>query len=179
MSRVGSEITNLCYKLNMEIPAIISPELIEYIRKTYALHWEGLHGWSHWLRVCENGLHLAQKNGANQNVVALFAFTHDMARRSDGFDYQHGNRAAKRIQAELQGNFFHLSDLELAQLIQAVEDHTRGYTEADLTVQTCWDADRLDIGRAGIIPDPKRLCTLEAKEPATIEWAYQRSLNHK
>ncbi len=129
------------------------------------------------MRVCENGLYLAQKNGANQTVVALFAFTHDMDRRSDIGDFGHGKRAAQRIQAELQGKYFQLSPEELKQLVQAVAEHTNGFTQASVTVQTCWDADRLDLGRAGIKPSPRRLCTPEAKDPETIEWAYRRSLN--
>ncbi len=159
------------------LPSIITPELIEHIKVTYLLNWNGLHGYAHWVRVCENGLHLAQKNGANQKVVALFAFTHDMARQSDRGDPQHGPRAAHRIQAELQGVYFHLLPEELKQLVQAVSQHTLGFTQADLTIQTCWDADRLDLGRAGIMPHPKHLCTPEAKDPATIEWAYRRSVN--
>jgi uncharacterized protein len=38
-------------------------------------------------------------------------------------------------------------------------------------VQTCWDADRLDLGRVGIIPRPDRLCTEEARDPVLFERA--------
>jgi uncharacterized protein len=162
--------------MSFVLPEIITPQLVEHIRATYQLHWEGLHGYAHWVRVCENGLYLAQKNGANQAVVALFAFTHDMDRKSDRFDPFHGPRAAERIHSELQGMYFNLSPNELKELLQAVRQHTEGHTQASLTVQTCWDADRLDLGRAGIYPSPKRLCTLEAKDSSTIEWAYQRSI---
>jgi uncharacterized protein len=160
----------------MELPDVITPQLVDYLRKNYKLHWDGIHGWDHWVRVCENGLHLARQNGANQNVVALFAFTHDMARESDGTDRNHGARAAKRIREELQGRYIHLSEEELAQLEMAVSLHTDGLVQADITVQTCWDSDRLDLGRAGYHPHPKRLCTPQAKDPATIEWAYRRSI---
>ena len=64
-------------------------------------------------------------------------------------------------------------DFEL--LLFACEFHSDGLTEADITIQVCWDADRLDLGRIGIRPDPGRLCTAVAKEPATIRWAYSRS----
>lgn len=159
----------------MELPEIITPELIKYIQQTYLLRWNGIHGWDHWMRVCENGLRLAEQNGADQTVVALFAFTHDMARQSDGFDHQHGYRAARRIETELQGRFFQLSSTALVLLTQAVEQHTYGYLQAHVTVQTCWDADRLDLGRAGIQPIAEKLCTKEARDPATIQWAHQRS----
>jgi hypothetical protein len=54
--------------------------------------------------------------------------------------------------------------------------HAKGLIEADVTVQTCWDADRLDLGRVGIVPDPARLCTAAAKESAMRDWAFARSL---
>ncbi len=47
----------------------------------------------------------------------------------------------------------------------------------NITVQACFDSDRLDLGRVGHYPDPNRLCTPLAKELETIEWAYHRSLH--
>ena len=41
----------------------------------------------------------------------------------------------------------------------------------DITIQSCWDSDRLDLWRAGIEPDPKYLYTETAKELKTISWA--------
>lgn len=159
----------------MDLPGIISPEFIAYIQQSYKLHWNGVHGWSHWQRVYENGMHLALKNGANQVVVALFAFTHDMARENEGWDKVHGPLAAERILGELQGRFFDLPEVELDQLVRAVRLHTEGLMEDLITVQTCWDADRLDLGRVGIRPSPHLLCTPEARDLETIEWAYVRS----
>ena len=37
-------------------------------------------------------------------------------------------------------------------LIEACKYHSDGFTEADITVQTFRDADRLDLGRVGIRP---------------------------
>lgn len=162
--------------MDKNIPEVITPELIEHIKSTYRLNWNGIHGWAHWVRVCENGLLLAGQNGANQTIVALFAFTHDMARESDGRDPGHGRRAAGRIQTELQGKYLQLSAEELTDLLKAVSQHTSGLLQDNITVQTCWDADRLDLGRAGIVPHPSRLCTPQAKDPAIIEWAYKRSI---
>ena len=48
-------------------------------------------------------------------------------------------------------------------LTEALKYHSDGYTEADITVQVCFDADRLDLGRVGIKPAPHRLCTASAK----------------
>lgn len=159
-----------------ELPAIITRALIDHIRQTYHLNWNGLHGWDHWVRVWENGQRLASLNGADLDVVALFAFTHDMDRLSDGIDPLHGPRAARRIEVELQGTYFQLEPRRLKWLLQAVAEHTNGHQQADLTVQTCWDSDRLDLGRAGITPIPQRLCTPQAQDPAIIAWAFQRSI---
>ena len=42
--------------------------------------------------------------------------------------------------------------------------HSDGRVDADVTVQTCWDADRLDLGRVGKRPDPRLLCTPAARD---------------
>ena len=61
---------------------------------------------------------------------------------------------------------------ELRQLLyEACAAHTDGLTEADVTIQVCWDSDRLDLGRAGIIPAPMKLCTAAAKTWEVIQWA--------
>jgi uncharacterized protein len=159
-----------------ELPDIITPALIEHIRRTYRLPWNGVHGWDHWVRVCENGLRLASIHGANQSVVALFAFTHDMDRRNEHIDPGHGLRAAGRIRAELRGMAIPLIPPEWDLLEEAAAGHTLGLLEADITIQTCWDADRLDLGRAGIRPEPHRLCTPAARSADVLEWAYRRSI---
>ncbi len=53
--------------------------------------------------------------------------------------------------------------------------HTDGLTEANVTIQVCWDADRLDLGRVGIIPAPNKLCTPAAKKPKMLKWADGRA----
>jgi len=61
-------------------------------------------------------------------------------------------------------------------LHRACAYHTGGATEADVTVQTCWDADGLELPRAGVGVRPERLCTAPARERAIINWARERSL---
>ena len=48
-------------------------------------------------------------------------------------------------------------------------------TEADVTVQTCWDADRLDLGRVGTTSKAEYLCTDAGKDPDMIGWAHGRA----
>jgi uncharacterized protein len=132
---------------------VITPELLKTLREEYLLDWDGIHGYPHWVRVRENGLCLAELTGANTVVVELFAFLHDICRRNDDADSGHGQRAAEYA-AELPYVRSVLSRAEFSLLTHACADHTSGCTQADLTVQVCWDADRLDLGRIGIRPDP-------------------------
>jgi uncharacterized protein len=155
--------------------AAISPGLINFLRSEFRLDWRGIHGAGHWARVRYNGLCLARRTGANTRVVELFSFVHDARRVHDGGDRRHGERAAELVH-ELQGRLFCLGRTELGLLELACREHSAGRLDADATVQTCWDADRLDLGRVGIRPDPARLCTEAAKEPGVIADAYERSL---
>lgn len=157
-------------------PSPLTRPLIEAIRSRYALEWHGIHGVSHWARVRLNGLKLATATGANCKVVELFAFLHDTCRIDDGYDRNHGWRAA-RFAESLLGTHIFLPDHEFDLLLQACGGHTGGERHHNVTVQTCWDADRLDLGRVGIVPDPARLCTAAAQAPDMIEWAYRRSIN--
>lgn len=141
----------------------ITKELITFARREFRLDWCGIHGASHWARVRRNGLALADLTGANKRVVEYFAFIHDLGRHNDGCDPAHGYRAtviAKRI----AGDLIDLSAPELDLLLQACCGHSHGILEADVTVMTCWDADRLDLERVGIKPDPRKLCTPEARQ---------------
>jgi len=142
---------------------VLSRELVGYLSESFRLDWRGIHGAPHWARVRANGLYIAQRSGANARVVELFAFLHDARRVNDGRDDPHG-AASAALAIELNGRFFSLSEEELALLTWACRDHSAGKLDADLTVQACWDADRLDLGRVGITPDPDRLCTPEARD---------------
>jgi len=149
--------------------------LLVHIRRNFALDWRGMHGAPHWGRVLDNWLRLAKLTGARVEVVELFAFLHDARRLDDGTDPAHGHRAAD-LALQLQGRTFEIESASLDLLVAACRGHSDGMTEADTTVQTCWDADRLDLGRVGKVPDPRRLCTPAARDRSLIEWAYRRSL---
>jgi uncharacterized protein len=152
---------------------VVTPALVAALRATYALSWSGIHGARHWLRVRENGLRLTPLTGADPVVVELFAVIHDIKRQNDGYDPRHGARAAKWVQATRPLLPIDAGRLEV--LMYACEAHTRGLTQAEITVQTCWDADRLDLYRVGIMPQPARLCTDAARIPAVLKWAVARS----
>jgi hypothetical protein len=44
--------------------------------------------------------------------------------------------------------------------------HTDGEQHENATIGTCWDADRLDLGRVGIIPSPELMSTDFGREIA-------------
>jgi uncharacterized protein len=144
-------------------------------RRRFVLDLQGVHGVPHWQRVRENGARVAKYSGANRQLIELFALLHDCCREDDCADTGHGERAA--IFAEsLRGTLLHLPDNEFALLHEAIRDHELGYKSSDATVSTCWDADRLDLGRVGVRPRAEYLCTEYAKRPATILWAWKRSI---
>lgn len=155
------------------MPANI-PLILSAILEEYALPWGGYHGVAHWARVLENGLRLAGETGAIVEVVRLFAVLHDSRRINEHFDPDHGPRAAE-FAGTLRGRLFDLPEPEFRLLHRACAGHTHERTHPDVTIQTCWDADRLDLGRVGITPDPGYLGTDVAKRPATIRWADGRA----
>jgi uncharacterized protein len=149
--------------------------LIQDVLSVYALPRAGIHGVAHWARVLENGRRLGPATGARMEVVESFAILHDACRLNDRGDPDHGPRAVA-LAATLRGPSLLLSDEAFTLLSEAIAHHTCGQTLGDVTVQTCWDADRLDLYRVGTLPRPQYLCTAAAKVQATIDWAVQRSL---
>jgi uncharacterized protein len=141
--------------------------ILRAVLRQYDLPKFGLHGLTHWARVLENGRLLAGRNRAKIRIVELFAMLHDSRRQDEGGDFEHGGRAAAYV-GSLQRDLLQLTDEDLHLLQTACALHTHGLTQADVTVQTCWDADRLDLGRTGTTPDPERLCTAGARDPALI-----------
>lgn len=149
--------------------------LLRQLRADFALDWHGIHGAPHWARVRRNGLRLCAATGGNPRVVEAFAFIHDAQRLADGDDPGHGDRAADWV-LSLSPAALGLDRAERALLVRACRDHSDGGVRGEITVLCCWDADRLDLGRVGIRPDPRRLCTAAARDPQLIDWAFQRSL---
>jgi uncharacterized protein len=148
--------------------------LILHLRSRYLLDWRGIHGAAHWARVRAWGLFLAASSGADREVVELFAWLHDSCRENDDHDPEHGPRAA-RLAEELRDEFFPLDDRRFALLFEALHDHTKGRITDEPTIQTSWDADRLDLGRAGIHPDHRRMGTEAARDRGVIRRAWKRS----
>ncbi len=154
---------------------MISTALIQAIRDQYRLSWNGIHGPGHWARVLENGLKLAGQTGAKIEVVEFFAVFHDACRINDDWDEGHGSRGAD-LAFLFRGRYFNLNDDDFTALKVACRLHTEGLTHGDITAMTCWDADRLDLGRVGMKPYKDLLCTDAARQPEFFEWANDRAL---
>ncbi|MGP0068038.1 MAG: hypothetical protein ACLQGP_31135 [Isosphaeraceae bacterium] len=107
-------------------------------------------------------------------MVELFAVLHDSCRLNEGTDPEHGPRAAA-LARRVRGRLLELPHAEFRLLHRACAGHTHERTHPDITIRTCWDSDRLDLGRVGITPDPRYLGTDAAKRPETIRWADGRA----
>ncbi len=149
-------------------------ELMRAIFEGYTLNPHSFHGVYHWARVLENGERIAEETGADVEVVRLFAIFHDCRRMNENRDPDHGRRGGD-FAATLRGNLIDLEPSRFELLHYACTHHTDGMTEGDPTVQACWDADRLDLGRVGKTLDRRYLCTDFAKEAHVMEWADERA----
>jgi len=148
---------------NRNNPTVVTIELLKRIKQQYRLPWHGTHGVIHWNRVYENGIKLAEQDGVNTKVVQFFSIFHDSQRKNEGTDNKHGNRGAK-LALKMRDDIS-LDDDDFSLLITACSLHTSASTHDDITVQACFDSDRLDLGRVGTMPD-------------IIKWGYSRSLVH-
>lgn len=151
--------------------------------KEFALNgWElsELHGLGHWQRVERNGIWLSteMRDGVphlreeiNIKVVRSFAYLHDKCRRHDGADLEHGIRAAEMLPSIRETILKELTDEAFSLLEKACRLHTTVHRTGNLTIDTCFDADRLDLGRIGITPDPNKM--------ATERGAYYAAINNR
>lgn len=142
------------------------------ILSQYSLPKTGAHGVLHWARVMENGRRIVESTGADVEVVELFALFHDSRRVNESIDRGHGLRGGDFAHS-LRGSLVHLDDARFELLHEACRLHTDGLTESDPTIQACWDADRLDLGRVDILPSKQLLCTDAAR--GLLDWAHKRA----
>jgi uncharacterized protein len=149
--------------------------MLTAIREQFKIDWHGIHGANHWARVLHHGMAIGTERSADLLVVELFAFLHDSQRHNDDEDYQHGRRAAEYARS-LNTVYFELTATRMNALCKAIEHHSGGKVHDHATIQTCWDADRLDLGRVGIRPSAKFLSVEAVKH---IEEAYRWSREYR
>ncbi len=169
--------TSATLNTTMAYESILSSRLIKCVIEEFALDPRGEHGTSHWMRARENGLRLAHITGANPKVIEAFALFHDSKRYNENTDPDHGKRGADNAEDYWIQGALDITQDEMALVYDACSGHTyETIANPCTTIHTCWDADRLDLGRVGIVPDPNRLCTEAARDPDILEWAFGRSM---
>jgi uncharacterized protein len=117
----------------------------DYAESIFACGPYSVHGPEHWHRVEAIGQELCKESRGDLEVVRLL-------------DPLHGPRAAD-ILGEIVGELFTLEPDRLELLEYSIRHHTGGQISDDPTIGACWDADRLDIGRVGIIPRERYMST--------------------
>lgn len=155
---------------------VITRDFVKFCYHQYKMDHDGVHGVKHWLRVLDNARMLASVYpDVDLKVLEAFALLHDTQRLQDYYDPDHGYRAAE-VTRIINKRFLRFNDHQIALLCEALSLHSDGFVDADPTIQCCWDADRLDLGRVGIIPSAQYLCTDFARNNEVIEKCYQKSL---
>ena len=106
-----------------------------------------------------NGLLLTTETGADIMVVRLFALFHDSKRADDGYDEEHGQRGAEFARECFKEHRIGITREQFDKLYHACKFHTTEPRSGDATIDTCYDADRLDLGRVGMKLDPRKMAT--------------------
>jgi uncharacterized protein len=126
-----------------------------------------IHGLDHWWRVWKNAVLISSgDHSVDMEVVALFTLFHDSMRLNDQDDPAHGMRGF-RLWEQYKARDTHIETLfsqrQEELFFEAVVEHSNGQITTNPTIAVCWDADRLDLFRAGIFPDPRFMSTNEAR----------------
>ncbi len=125
----------------------------------FLLGTNSLHGPDHWDAVLANGRLLSVQPGVCCHVVQAFSHIHDCCRENEYFDEFHGHRAAELAMRVRASHLSMLDDREFELLVFAVREHNGGTTSNEPTIGACFDADRLELVRVGIAPDPMLMST--------------------
>lgn len=138
---------------------------LEALKKFAAERWQldNVHGMPHWRRVERNGELLATPE-CDLTVIRCFAYLHDSCRRDNETDYYHGPRAALFIDTIKDSYLKGLTEQQIALLKEAVAKHTSDPRTGNPTVDACFDADRLDLVRVGIRPNPSKMASEKGKQ---------------
>lgn len=147
----------------LEMPEITDPEVValrQYVKGKWTMGES--HGLPHWDNVYRNGI-LLQDEGVNERVVQRFAYLHDFCKQDDVKDRKHGPRVAEWMVNIRDSLLKSLSDEEFHLLQEACRLHTSTENTGNPTIDACFDADRLDLGRVGITPSPNKMATVKGR----------------
>ena len=145
------------------IARILYPAWLRRLKRFCLGHWDSslgqMHGPEHWERVRVFAHLLSPKDGIDFMVTDAFAYLHDVERHDNLEDPQHGPRAAALVRRIRRTYLRYLNDSQVALLCKACEQHTAAQSTGEYIIDLCFDADRMDLPRVGIIPDPERMAT--------------------
>ena len=148
------------------------PALLERVLRDATYPESEYHGDQHWRAVAAAGIRLCRETpGAEADFVLAFALLHDHRRLTDGFEPEHGPRAAACLSDLVRDGLIGGAPEAIGRLAEAVSDHSEGGLSVDPSIACCWDADRLNLWRVGVEPDPKFFSTAVAKRQDVIAWS--------
>lgn len=146
---------------------ITNEQVLLYLHEVHKLKafYSQKHGIKHWINVAVWGNFIARhyKSNVDIEVVTWFALFHDTQRLTDGQEFDHGARAAFYVDTLRESLLAPLTKEQIQKLKYACLIHTKARRLNDPTLQVCCDADRLDLMRFGIKPNPDLLFTVSAK----------------
>lgn len=132
---------------------------------------DSIHGYNHWKNVEKIGHYIADRNGADKKIISAFAFLHDIGKTVQFAEPGHGEKSVKIIKEIFKKEYLELNDEQYVKLLEAVSKHDKSDAKSDdITIQTCWDADRLDLPRVYILPDKNLLYTEVGKSEETFDY---------
>lgn len=134
---------------------------ISLAKLQFKLDINGIHGLDHWMTVMKTGQEIVKTNGGDYTVATLFGIFHDCCRLTDQKDPEHGARAAEYLNILEIDLTAHQHDL----LYHALINHSvKDIISNEPSIGACWDADKLDLTRVGIIPEYEAMSTKEGRE---------------
>ena len=104
-------------------------------------------------------------------MVRLFAVYHDAKRENEGYDPEHGFRAAELLAEDIRADKLKLDAEVFEKLTVALQFHNNGRVSDDVDIGTCWDADRMDLPRVGMDVDAEYMSTALGKRFAYESFA--------
>ena len=152
-------------------------EIINRILKDATASQKGCHGLRHWDKVAEYARIIAAYENLDEWFLLLFAYFHDCQRLNDWRDLEHGPRAAAYVMGWTP-EAIKMSEEDQSRLAFACRHHTQEVPTDDKTIRACWDCDRLDIGRVGIVVNSRFLFTKTAKDIARKNKVHPRRRYH-
>lgn len=142
--------------------------IIELAKAQFVMDENSCHGLRHWKEVDLNGEILSLQEGVDPLVVHLFAYLHDCKREEDNGDYEHGDRSAQFVKdIREDGKLDFLTVDQYAKLWTACLFHAKGGVDEDMTIGACFDADRIELIRVGIVPKIELMSTPMGKRIAS------------